>query len=276
MISHYENPKEYKALIFDEQKRILLEELRGYSMFSDQIEVFDAKGNLVVFYSEGEGGFVSYKKGLKAFKDKKGNSLFSLEKLSLTIDQKAACQEVCHEEIKNEYVMSYTRPLIHENERVGFIKATVYLQKRIFERFSVPLLLIREGRIISKRENFITYDYFTKAIKMPTPYPSIHLIDHDTYYLVEKQYPYFDAILVAKKEDINRELFIWKLWILLVFTLVSLLTMGIIYLSVNNTVLKPLSAISFGIKELKSGNYRINVAYDKKMKSVILSTLLMR
>jgi putative nucleotidyltransferase with HDIG domain len=252
MINNYEDKNHYKTLIFDEQKRILLSELKSFSIFSDKIEIYNAKGELVVFIDNHTKGFVYYKDSLPLIKSDK--TILNKPELKLNF-----FKDNLNYVIKNNsLIVEKSIPITNNSKKVGYIKSSLILSKKLFSMFENHTL------VIFKNNQFITNSKENIKYKTITSQNGDNLSTDNKYFVFIKKFEGYNFAVLFKKDAILSTLIDLNMFLIIMFLIISIITIIILILLINKTIINPIDSISNAILKIKNGDYSTHIHHKEK------------
>ncbi|TLS97846.1 sensor domain-containing phosphodiesterase [Aliarcobacter cibarius] len=232
LISNYEDKENYEYLVFNFEKESLLEYIQKYSKDGENIliEFFDKNYNLIIKKSFddkiSDSFFVFYEKGIpytfSKINNKSVNPLNYNNKLCLTKDANYKYEN-------NNYVVCQKKEIVKDNQSLGFVKISYYLNSEELHKFSSDLIYPVSFSLDKSKYEFVT--------------PLI--VDIGLYLVHHVDKNYFN--------DKENE-FILNMFISIIVLIVLFFTLSSVFITKN--IIEPLFKLKIALESMLNKKYR--------------------
>ncbi len=290
LIKNYEDVDNYRAIIFDEEKKRILRSLRDEGKYSsnDHIAVYDSQKRLVAYTDKDDKhnyeGYVSYTKGKAVYYTNKANpNRYKISSppedidILLDVPERLGPYElqsggVIYEKRHGELNLRVERAVIRkisqsEESVVGYVEAHNRIISKEVDLFTNKKHITLNYHVVTSVSRYldnsskIEMQEYDDAPLLFSTYEAeeLHLTYNDEYFYTGIRIPLEEGSLLItakmQKAKLSEALTESRKALLLTLVLVTLITLIISYFILNRMVSVPLKALLEGIGVISRGDY---------------------
>lgn len=294
LIRNYENINDYNSLLFDEEKKRIVNilTLKGKYSLSDSTAIYDSYGKLVAFVKKVKSrylaSYVSYENSKKVFYSKEIDELvYNKSDLGRGLDEKlknsndsllfnlrdeGVAYEMDKETLKLEVKQAIFKNLPNGNKvLLGYTKSAKYFRAQEISASLNSHVFISYSKYNKEESKYLSPILFSQFNSN-----ELHIYDKNNLFLTSVHIPLKKGSLLlnisTNKKKFEETLANNKQDLILLMVMIVLITISISLLILDKMISSPLKKLLIGINTLSMGDYKHKINIKSNDELGLIST----